>query len=173
MRKKLVWSFWGGHTGFSRFINQNHIYQCYQRRALQKQVLTQSQQQYDSRVIPFKRGDILDKNGTILATSEKGIHCDPGLQGCQFQRKISGTDHKGTLPEVLGLDEEMVRAKLTDEETKSSQYQILKKELSITDKRDFEDYCDTEEKEMTKDELTERQNVKGYGSKKIICAHTR
>ncbi len=64
------------------------------------------------------------------------------------------------LVEVLGLDEEMVRAKLTDEETKSSQYQILKRTFHHRQK-DFEDYCDTEEKEMTKDELTERQNVKG------------
>ena len=34
-------------------------------------VLSQTQQQYESRVIPFQRGDILDRNGTILATSEK------------------------------------------------------------------------------------------------------
>ena len=34
-----------------------------------KQVL--SQQQYDSRTIPYKRGDILDAKGTSLAVSEK------------------------------------------------------------------------------------------------------
>ena len=28
-----------------------------------------SQQEYDSRTIPFRRGDILDRNGTYLATS--------------------------------------------------------------------------------------------------------
>ena len=26
---------------------------------------------YDSQSIPFKRGDIVDRNGTVLATSEK------------------------------------------------------------------------------------------------------
>ena len=35
----------------------------------EKQVL--SQQQYDSITLPFKRGDILDRNGTVLATSER------------------------------------------------------------------------------------------------------
>lgn len=30
-----------------------------------------SQQEYDSRVIPYRRGDIVDRNGTYLATSEK------------------------------------------------------------------------------------------------------
>ena len=29
------------------------------------------QQQYNSRLIPFKRGDILDRNGTVIATSER------------------------------------------------------------------------------------------------------
>ena len=29
------------------------------------------QQQYDSRSIPFKRGDIVDRNGTKIATSER------------------------------------------------------------------------------------------------------
>ena len=30
-----------------------------------------SQQEYDSRTIPFRRGDILDRNGTYLAGGEK------------------------------------------------------------------------------------------------------
>lgn len=30
-----------------------------------------NQQQYNSRTIPFKRGDILDRNGTVVATSER------------------------------------------------------------------------------------------------------
>ena len=38
-------------------------------KAYEKQVL--SQQQYDSVTLPFKRGDILDRNGTVLATSER------------------------------------------------------------------------------------------------------
>lgn len=36
-----------------------------------KIVLTQRQQQYENRTIPYKRGDIVDRNGTYLATSEK------------------------------------------------------------------------------------------------------
>ena len=37
----------------------------------ERQVLSQTQQSYDSRTIPFQRGGITDRNGTILATSEK------------------------------------------------------------------------------------------------------
>ena len=36
-----------------------------------KIVLTQRQQEYESRVIPYRRGDIVDRNGTYLATSDK------------------------------------------------------------------------------------------------------
>ncbi|MFI3214261.1 MAG: penicillin-binding protein 2 [Eubacteriales bacterium] len=36
-----------------------------------KQVLSQQQEQYESTTIPYKRGDILDTNGNILATTEK------------------------------------------------------------------------------------------------------
>ena len=36
-----------------------------------KIVLSQRQQEYESRTIPYRRGDIVDRNGTYLATSEK------------------------------------------------------------------------------------------------------
>ena len=34
-----------------------------------KQVLSQSQNSYSSTVMPFKRGDIVDRNGIVLATA--------------------------------------------------------------------------------------------------------
>ena len=33
--------------------------------------IVMAQMDYDSKSIPFKRGDIQDRNGTVLATSEK------------------------------------------------------------------------------------------------------
>ena len=54
--------------------------------------------------------------------------------------------------------------RLEGEETKDSQYQILKKQLSITDKKKFEEYLDVESKEnegLSKEERTKRQRVKG------------
>ena len=36
-----------------------------------KQVLSQAQQRYENRVLPARRGDIYDRNGNLLATSNK------------------------------------------------------------------------------------------------------
>lgn len=36
-----------------------------------KIVLSQRQQEFSSRTLPYRRGDIVDRNGTYLATSEK------------------------------------------------------------------------------------------------------
>lgn len=128
-----------------------------------KQVLSQSQQKYDSRVIPFKRGDIKDRNGAVLATSEKVYKV---ILDC----KVVNYDEKYVEPtinamvELLGLEEELVRDKLENEETRDSQYQIMKINVPITEKKKFEDYLEIteeEEKTLTKEEKAEIQNVKG------------
>ena len=106
-------------------------------------VLSQTQQQYENRVIPFKRGDILDRNGTILATSERVYSV---ILDCKVTNTVS-TDAAGNevqnyveptidaLVNVLGLDEEDIRGRLTSEDTKDSQYQALKTGISLTKDR--------------------------------------
>ena len=93
-----------------------------------RQVLSQTQQQYDSRTIPFKRGDILDRNGTILATSEKVynvildckvVNSKVTLKGKETQRYLEPTVE--ALVKVLGLDEADNRSRREREETQSSQ----------------------------------------------------
>lgn len=136
-----------------------------------RQVLSQTQQQYDSRVIPFKRGEIRDRNGTILATSEKVyniildckvVNSSIKVKGEATQRYLEPTVK--ALVEVLELDESDIRSRLEGEETKNSQYQVLKKQLSITDKKKFEAYLDLESEEnegLSKEVKAERQRVKG------------
>ncbi|NCC43556.1 MAG: cell division protein FtsI, partial [Clostridia bacterium] len=161
MRRKLVWLFGIvvlALVGLSiriTYINASEGIKYSQ------QVLSQSQQRYDSRVIPFKRGDIKDRNGAVLATSEKVYKV---ILDC----KVVNSDEDYIEPtvkamvDILGLDEELIRSKLTDEETEASQYQIMKTNVSITEKKEFEEYEDPENKEeMSEEEQDERDNVKG------------
>ena len=110
-------------------------------------VMTQAQQQYDSRTIAFRRGDITDRNGTVLATSEKVynliLDCKvvntetEDAEGNTGQRYVEPTVR--ALTKVLGLNEEEIRKRLTDDNSKNSQYQILKKNVSISEKKAFEE----------------------------------
>lgn len=129
-----------------------------------KQVLSQSQQKYESRVIPFKRGDILDRNGTVLSTSEKVYKIILDCKVVNSKEDYVEPTIKAMV-EILGLDEDIIREKLENEETKSSQYQIMKTNVSITVKKEFEDYTDISSDEakekLSEEERMERQNVKG------------
>ena len=101
-----------------------------------KQVLSQAQQKYESQVLPAKRGDIYDKNGNILATSNKVYNV---ILDC----KTVNSDEDYVEPtiralnEVLGIDEETVRSLLADSRTSQSQYQVLTKQLSMDKKKEF------------------------------------
>ena len=135
-------------------------------------VLSQTQQRYESRTIPYRRGDILDRNGTILATSEKVYNV---ILDCKVVNdtitSITGAEEKRyyeptikALKEVLHIREKDVRALLDGEDTKDSQYQILERNISITEKKAFEAYCDLdseENQELTKEERAERLYVQG------------
>ena len=66
------------------------------------------------------------------------------------------------LVEVLGLDEDEMRKLLTDSGTKESQYQIVKKQISMDDKKAFEKYEDPgDDSELTATQLKERSRITG------------
>ena len=135
-------------------------------------VMTQAQQQYDSRTIPFRRGDITDRNGTLLATSEKVynviLDCQvvntevEDAEGNKEQPYVEPTVR--ALVKVLGMNENEIRKRLTEENTKESQYQILRKNISITEKKAFEQYLDLDSEangSLSEDEIRDRRNVRG------------
>ena len=72
MQMKLVWSFLAAIILFLLLIIRITYINASKGSKYKKVVL--DQRVYDSRVIPFKRGDIVDSNGTKLATSERVYH---------------------------------------------------------------------------------------------------
>lgn len=161
---KLVWLFGIVVLAFVGLGIRITVINASQGKQYSKQVLSQSQQKYDSRVIPFKRGDITDRNGVVLATSEKVYKVILDCKVVNTKEEYVEPTIKA-LVDVLGLDEETIREKLEDETTKSSQYQILQSNVSINQKKAFEDYTDVSSDEaketLTKEESAERSNVKG------------
>ncbi len=93
------------------------------------------QQQYDSRTIPFKRGDIVDRNGTKMATSER-------VYNVILDVKVLTSDEENIEPtiEVLkdcfGIEEEVVEELI--EEKPSSRYNILLKGIDYAKSKEFE-----------------------------------
>ena len=126
-----------------------------------KQVLSQAQQRYDSRVLPAKRGDIFDRNGNLLATSNKVYNVILDCKAVNSDEDYIEPTIRA-LTEILGIDEEDIRGRLTKDNTKNSQYQIIKKQHSMDDKKAFEEYTNVGEKSGLSDsEKKERANVQG------------
>lgn len=114
-----------------------------------------SQQEYDSRVIPFKRGDILDRNGTYLATSEKvyNLILDPKQIMSDSEAYLEPT--VTALTECFGYDRTEIMNLI--QEKKDKQYIRYAKQLTYNDKENYEKYKAGKAEELKK----ERQAIKG------------
>lgn len=108
----------------------------------QKQVM--SQMRSGSQTIPFKRGDILDTNGTALATSERSYNVILDVAGLletktTYQNKrINATVE--ALVSAFGLDEPEIREILQDQA--DNRYVILKSNVDYETGRDFQSQMD-------------------------------
>ena len=94
-----------------------------------KQVL--SQQKYDSTTLPYKRGDILDRNGSTLAYSEK-------VYNVILDTKVMLDDEANYVPTLNALgacfDVDMGKIQAYVEENPSSQYYKVAKLVSYNKK---------------------------------------
>ena len=100
----------------------------------QKKIL--SQQRYDSKTLPFKRGSILDANGTILAASEKVYNV---ILDCKvmLNKKENEEPTLKALSECFELDLSELRKYV--KENPGSQYRVLKKRITYDEMSPFLD----------------------------------
>ena len=127
-----------------------------------KRVLLQAQQSYQSSVLPAKRGNIYDCNGNLLATSQKVYTVILDCKEVNDEKHDYVDATVKALVDVLDIDEDDIRKKLTDPATSSSQYQILKKQITMDQKKAFEEYASpSEDSGLSEKELEERANVQG------------
>lgn len=111
----------------------------------ERQIL--SQQRYDSVTIPYKRGDILDTKGSVLATSEKvyNVILDTKLLRDK-EEKIEPT--LDALEEYFGLDKDAIEDYMED--NPNSQYYVLKKQLTYEEISPYVELRDAEKSPISK-----------------------
>ena len=101
-----------------------------------------AQQDTNSTTLPYKRGDIYDRNGTVLATSEKvyNVILDPGVLW-EYHDEDPEKDYLEPTLQALVECFEMDRSELDTimSEKKNSHYVMLKKELTKDEVQSFED----------------------------------
>lgn len=101
------------------------------------------QQQYDSRGIPFRRGDIVDRNGTKLATSERVYNVILDVKAMLEKDEYQEPTIK-VLKDCFGIAEEDVEELV--ESSPESRYNILLKGVDYNTAKEFEAIDEDEEK---------------------------
>ena len=104
-----------------------------------------AQQDTKSQTLPYKRGDIYDRNGTVLATSEKvyNLILDPGVLWKNYDEDAKKDCVEPTLSalvEYFDLDRSELNTIM--QEKKDSHYVMLKKQLTKSEVQNFEEAMD-------------------------------
>ena len=105
--------------------------------------IVMTQMNYDSQTIPFKRGDILDRNGTVLVTSEKvyNLILDPYVVLNSNGDCAEPTAE--TIEKYFDIDEKEIYDIL--DEKGDSRYVVLTKELSYDTVKAYQDFMESED----------------------------
>lgn len=130
-----------------------------------KQVL--SQQKYESRTIPYKRGDIIDRKGTPLAVSEK-------VYNVVLDCKVMTDKEKYIEPTIqamvqcFGIEESEIRKILAD--NPQSVYNVLKKKLTYDEISPFVAMQNAKEtKDVIKGVWFEEEYRRKYPNNSLAC----
>lgn len=137
MQKKLVMLFMAIVLAFVGLVGKITYINATNGEKYTKIVL--DQQQYNSRVIPFKRGDILDRNGTVIATSERvyNVILDAYvmMSNDDDEKLTAITQVKSAVEQCFDVDSAVIDEII--EETPSSRYCVLKKKVTYEQAQEF------------------------------------
>ncbi len=140
MQKKLVILYVGIILAFAGLVVRITYINASSGEEYTKIVL--DQQQYDSRVIPYKRGDIVDRNGTKLATSERVYNVVLDVKAM-----LSDEDYveptKQVLKDCFGIEEETVDSLI--ENNPDGRYSVLVKGIDYETAQKFNEIDEDDE----------------------------
>lgn len=124
-----------------------------------------AQQSYDSIEIPYRRGDILDRNGTQLATSEKVYNLILEPKNVLQSEEVRKATTKA-LVKYFDIKESEIEEALED---KSSLYKKMLKRLSYDKVKPFNDYLATDEGKRVKGVWFEDEYERFYPYGSLAC----
>ncbi len=130
-----------------------------------------AQQDTNSILLPYRRGDIYDRNGTILATSEKvyNVILDPAVL---LENKSDQPDKDCVEPtlqalvDYFGLDREELDIIMA--EKKTSHYVVLRKQLTKEEVSEFEE-AEKEEGSRIEGVWMEDAYIRRYPYNNLAC----
>ena len=164
MQKKLVVLFIAVLLAFAGLFYQLYRISRDNGEQYKKQVL--SQQRYDSTTIPYKRGTILDANGSVLATSEKVYNVI--LDSVAISEKEEYLEPTlSVLQKEFGIDTASIRDYI-EKNKETSRYHVLAKRLSYSEISDFLD-MQNEEGSQIKGIWFDEEYKRVYPGNSLAC----
>ncbi len=130
-----------------------------------RKVLTQKR--YDTTILPYRRGDIVDANGTILATSEEVYNV---VLDCSQLKKAEATleeteeeeKEENFFSKAIARLKGMLKKKKTEQETKKEKRSYIKTTAQVLGQA-FSEYSEAEFEAM----LTENESSAYYRPEKL------
>ncbi len=124
-----------------------------------------NQKNFESISVPFKRGDIFDRNGSILATSNKvyNLVIEPKNILKDEDKKIATTNALAT---YFGVTAEEMGGYLADS---NSLYKVIRKKLPYEDVKRFQDFKDSKEGRDVVGIWFEDQYIRSYPNDELAC----
>lgn len=141
MKKKLVMLFGAIILAFVFLIGRITVINATKGEKYTKVVL--DQQQYNNHTIPFKRGDIIDRNGTKLATSERVYNVIIDAEILTSKKKYMNPT-LNALKKCFNLKKNTVRKQV--KKNPNSRYLIVKTGVSYEDAQKFTKISEDTEK---------------------------
>lgn len=164
MQKKLVVLFIAVLLAFAGLFYQLYRISRDNGEQYKKQVL--SQQRYDSTTIPYKRGTILDANGSVLATSEKVYNVI--LDSVAISEKEEYLEPTlSALQKEFGIDTASIRDYI-EKNKETSRYHVLAKRLSYSEISNFLD-MQNEEGSQIKGIWFDEEYKRVYPGNSLAC----
>lgn len=128
----------------------------------EKKVL--AQQNYQSQTLPYKRGDILDRNGNTLATSQKlySLVLEPKNI---LRTKQTQNNALNALVKYMDLDRDDLLPYLKDR--KNSYYSVYKKDMKYSEVADLKDYLKSKDGKKVVGITFSEKYVRRYPNKSL------